>query len=179
MNGDHSEDKVILVDEKDREIGTQEKLKTHQQAKLHRAFSIFIINKEGKMLLQKRAKSKYHSGGLWTNACCSHPRPGEQLEEAVHRRLKEEVGFDCELREFSHFIYKAALDRGLTEHEFDHLFVGKYDGKVNFNPDEVSEVAWKSIDDIKKEIQKCPKDFTEWFKIAFEKYSDFFKQVLD
>lgn len=113
---------LILVDKNDNQIGTEEKIKTHEEGKLHRAFSVFIFNPKGEMLLQKRAKIKYHSGGLWTNACCSHPRVGEILEEAAHRRLREEMGFDCELKKESSFIYNAKLDRGLTEHEFDYVF---------------------------------------------------------
>jgi geranylgeranyl diphosphate synthase, type I len=177
MTNEPFEDRVVLVDDKDNAVGTEEKLKAHQLAELHRAFSIFIVNGEGKMLLQRRAKTKYHSGGLWTNACCSHPRPQEPLEAAVHRRLKEELGFDCKLNEFSHFIYKAVLDKGLTEHEYDHIFIGTYEGKVDFNPDEVCEIAWKTVDTIEDEIEKCPDDFTEWFKIAFEKYADYFKKT--
>jgi len=163
---------VILVDENDKEIGIEEKMKAHQGGKLHRCFSIFIFNPNGEMLLQRRANSKYHSGGLWTNACCSHPRPGENIEQAANRRLKEELGFDCELKELSNFIYKVKLDHGLTEHEFDHVLIGKYDGEIRPNKNEVSEIMWISIDDLKEEIKKHPEKFTEWFKIAFRKFSE-------
>src|SRR4030042_2763439 len=122
-------EKIILVDENDREIGTEEKLKTHEQGKLHRAFSIFVFNSKGELLLQRRAKGKYHSGGLWTNTCCSHPREGEKLEEAVHRRLKQEMGLDCPLKEAFSFIYKVRFENGLFEHELDHVFIGRVDGK--------------------------------------------------
>jgi isopentenyl-diphosphate Delta-isomerase len=123
------------------------------------------------MLLQQRAKIKYHSGGLWTNTCCSHPRPDETLEHAVHRRLQEEMGFDCDLKEIAHFIYEAKLDHGLTEHELDHVFVGRYDGDMELNPDEVDDVMWIRTDELKAEIEKHPQNFTEWFKIAFKKFS--------
>jgi len=165
-------DMVILVDENDKEIGIEEKMKAHQEGKLHRAFSVFIFNSSGKMLLQKRANGKYHSGGLWTNTCCSHPRPEESIEKAAHRRLKEELGFDCELKELSHFIYKAKLDHGLTEHEFDHVFIEKYDGEIIPNKNEVSDTMWISIGALKEEIKKHPENFTEWFKVAFRKFSE-------
>ena len=163
---------VILVDKNDKEIGTEEKMKAHQEGKLHRCFSIFVFNPNGEMLLQRRAYSKYHSGGLWANTCCSHPRPGESVEQAAHRRLKEEMGFDCELKELSHFIYNAKLDHGLTEHEFDHVLIGKYDGEIRPNEDEVSEIMWIGTDNLKDEINKHPDNFTEWFKIAFRKFSE-------
>ncbi len=161
---------LILVDENDRQIGTEEKIKAHEEGKLHRAFSIFIFNSKGEMLLQKRAKTKYHSGGLWTNTCCSHPRDGERIEEAVHRRLKEEMGFDCELEEKFHFIYKVKLDHGLTEHEFDHVFVGKYDGEVKPNPEEADDFKWINMETLKKDLEEHPENYTEWFKIAIQKF---------
>lgn len=161
---------VILVDENDKEIGIEEKMKAHQEGKLHRAFSIFVFNTNGEMLLQRRANNKYHSGGLWANTCCSHPKPGESIEQAAHRRLKEELGFDCELKELSHFIYKTKLDHDLTEHEFDHVLIGKYDGEIKPNKNEVDEIMWINIDDLKKEIEKHSENFTEWLKIAFNKF---------
>ena len=165
-------DSVVLVDENDNEIGTIEKMKAHENGgQLHRAFSIFVFNKEGKMLLQQRARSKYHSGGLWTNTCCSHPRPDENLENAVHRRLKEEMGFDCKLKEIAHFIYKARLDNNLTEHELDHIFIGKYDGDINFNPDEVDDISWVNLNELEKDIENHPEIYTEWFKKAFKKFA--------
>jgi isopentenyl-diphosphate delta-isomerase len=157
---------VILVDENDKEIGTEEKIKTHKEAKLHRAFSIFIFNSKGEMLLQKRAKSKYHSGGLWSNACCSHPRPGEDIEQAAHRRLMEEMGFDCDLQKSFDFVYKANLDHNLTEYEFDHVFIGKYDGKIKLNPEEAEDFKWISIDALKEKVEKHPEKYTVWFKCA-------------
>ena len=162
---------LILVDKNDNQIGTEEKIKTHEEGKLHRAFSVFIFNPKGEMLLQKRAKIKYHSGGLWTNACCSHPRVGEILEEAAHRRLREEMGFDCELKKESSFIYNAKLDRGLTEHEFDYVFTGKFGGEVKPNPEEADGFKWIRMEELKKNIEARPENYTEWFKIAFKKFN--------
>lgn len=170
-------DMLILVDENDRQIGTEEKMKAHEQGKLHRAFSIFIFNPKGEMLLQKRAKSKYHSGGLWTNACCSHPRVGEELEKAAHRRLREEMGFDCELENENHFIYKVKLDHGLTEHEFDYVFAGKYDGEVKPNTEEADVFKWIDMKTLGKDIEAHPENYTEWFKIAFRKFFKSFDMV--
>jgi len=160
---------VILVDENDNEIGTEEKMKAHQEGKLHRAFSIFIFNSKGELLLQKRAKSKYHSGGLWSNTCCSHPMPGEALEKTVHRRLKEEMGFDCELKEIFSFTYKAKFDNGLIEHEYDHVFIGKFDGKPTPNPEEVDEWKWIDVEELKKGIQENPDNYTYWLKASIDK----------
>ncbi|MCK4800281.1 isopentenyl-diphosphate Delta-isomerase [Candidatus Parcubacteria bacterium] len=161
-------EEIILVDKNDQEIGTEEKMKVHQDGKLHRAFSIFVFNSRNEMLLQKRAEAKYHCGGLWTNTCCSHPRKGESLEKATHRRLQEEMGFDCELKEIDSFIYKAEFDNGLTEHEYDHIFTGKFDGKPNLNPEEADDYKWIDLNSLKKEIKKNPENFTVWFKIAMK-----------
>lgn len=157
---------VILVDEQDNPVGTMEKMEVHQKALLHRAFSVFIFNSKGEMLLQKRSGTKYHSAGLWTNACCSHPRPGETTQFAAQKRLKEEMGFNTELQEVFSFVYRAPFDNGLTEHEFDHVFIGTYDGVINPNPEEVSGYRYQSIDQLKSSISKNPGDYTEWFKIA-------------
>lgn len=157
---------VILVNASDEPLGTMEKMEAHEKALLHRAFSVFIFDAEGRMLLQRRALSKYHSGGLWTNACCSHPREGESAMEAAHRRLQEEMGFDCELEKRFHFIYKAELDQGLTEHELDHVFTGVYEGVMNLNPDEVAEARYISMAELDRELEEDPERFTEWFKIA-------------
>jgi isopentenyl-diphosphate Delta-isomerase len=163
---------VILVDEKDNQLGLEEKMKAHEEARLHRAFSIFAFNGKGETLLQRRALSKYHSGGLWTNTCCSHPRQGESVLDAAHRRLREELGFDCEMEEIASFIYEAKLDHGLTEHELDHVVIGKYKGeKIALNPEEVDSVRWITIENLKKEMSANPELFTEWFKIAFKKFS--------
>jgi len=172
------EEKVVLVDENDREIGIEEKLKAHKEGKLHRAFSIFIFNSKREMLLQKRAKNKYHSGGLWSNACCSHPRPNEKLEEAAHRRLKEEMGFDCRLRKAFHFIYKVEFDNGLKEFEFDHVFVGRYDGKVNPNPEEAEDYKWMDLKTLKKDVEANGEKYTYWFKVALPKVIEFYEKEM-
>jgi len=161
-------EEIILVDENDNEVGYGEKMAVHKEGKLHRAFSIFVFNSKGQLLLQKRAKSKYHSGGLWTNTCCSHPRKGENLLDAAHRRLKEEMGFDCELKELFGFVYKARLG-DLYEHEYDHVLIGEYDGEVKPNPEEVEDFKWVDVEEVKNDIKQNPDDYTYWFKIAFEK----------
>lgn len=172
------EEKIILVDEKDKEIGFGEKLKIHKEGKLHRAFSIFVFNSKGELMLQQRAISKYHSGGLWTNTCCSHPRIGESTEPAAHRRLQEEMGFDCELEEIFSFIYDAKLDHGLFEHEFDHVFMGKFDGEPKINPEEADGRKWINMEALKKDIMENSKNYTVWFKIALDKnYKVFTKEA--
>jgi isopentenyl-diphosphate Delta-isomerase len=160
---------VILVDEKDQPIGTMGKLEVHQKALLHRAFSVFIFNEKGEMLLQKRAVNKYHSAGLWTNACCSHPKPGTDTLSAASNRLKEEMGFTSRLEKAFDFIYKAPFDNGLTEYEFDHVFIGYYDGEIIPNPDEVADYCFKSVTDIKNSLLSHADKYTIWFKIAFPK----------
>ena len=144
-------EKVILVDANDNEIGSMEKIEAHEKAVLHRAFSIFVFNDQGHMMLQRRALSKYHSPGLWTNTCCSHPRPGESLREATSRRIVEEMGFTCEMKEVFSFIYKAPFDHGLTEHELDHVVIGKYNGEPVINADEVAEWKWIEVDKLLKD----------------------------
>ena len=162
-------EQVILVDELDNEIGTKEKMQAHREALLHRAFSVFIFNKKGELLLQRRALNKYHSPGLWTNTCCSHPRPNEPLMDAAKRRLVEEMGFDCDLFYQFNFIYKASLDQGMTEHELDHVYFGTYEGEFNLNPDEVAECKFISMSELEISIKEQPQLYTEWFKIVFEK----------
>ncbi|HKP31766.1 MAG TPA: isopentenyl-diphosphate Delta-isomerase [Chitinophagaceae bacterium] len=158
---------VILVDEKDRQTGTMEKMQAHREGKLHRAFSIFIFDEKGRMLLQQRALSKYHSGGLWTNACCSHPSPGESIEVAAARRLQEEMGFETSLSPMFHFTYEAKFNNGLIEHEYDHVFYGKYDGEITPNNEEVMDHEYKTIEEIKAELHNNPAKYTAWFLIAF------------
>ena len=160
---------VILVDENDSPTGVAEKMAAHLEAKLHRAFSIFIFNSKGKMLLQRRALSKYHSGGLWANACCSHPLPGESTSAAANRRLMEELGFETSIQKIFDFVYKADFENGLTEYEFDHVFVGEFDGEIDFNKDEVMELSFESISSIKELMLKKPEQYTVWFQIAFPK----------
>lgn len=158
---------VLLVDENNRGLGRMEKLEAHEKACLHRAFSVFLIH-DGKMLIQKRALSKYHCPGIWTNICCSHPLEGEVIPYAL-QRLKEEVGIEqVELEEVGTMIYKAEFDNGLTEYEYDHLLLGKYDGDVLINPEEVAEVRWIEFAQLKEEIEKNPQLFTPWFKLALD-----------
>ena len=157
---------VVIVDAYDNELGTMEKMEAHEKGLLHRAFSVFVFNSNDELLIHRRALEKYHSGGLWTNTCCSHPRPGENLENAAHRRLMEEMGFDCELQHSFSFIYHAQLDKGLEEHELDHVFVGQYSGSPEVNREEVCEWKYVSMDSLSKEMQNTPELFTEWFKIA-------------
>lgn len=163
---------VILVSELDEIIGEMEKQEAHIKGLLHRAFSIFIFNKKKQLLLQQRAGTKYHSPLKWTNTCCSHPRKNETYLDAAHRRLKEELGFDCHLTEKFHFIYKAEVGDGLIEHEFDRVFIGTYENEVCINVQEVHAVRWVSIEDLKNEIKNYPDNFTEWFKIIFDKYEN-------
>jgi len=158
---------VILVDAGDNPTGSLEKMQAHQQGLLHRAFSIFIFNAKGEMLLQQRALNKYHSGGLWTNACCSHPLPGESTEAAARRRLKEELGFETPIQKIFDFLYKAEMGNGLTEHEFDHVFAGEYDGKIVLNREEAMDYCYKSMEDIRYNLGSHPQKYTAWFHIAF------------
>ena len=165
-----TKEQVILVDEKDNPIGLMEKIKAHEEAVLHRAFSVFVINTKGELLLQKRALHKYHSPGLWTNTCCRHQRPGETNVEAGRRRLREEMGMDCELEAAFWFIYKAAFDNGLTEHELDHVLVGYSEESPVINADEVADYKWMPLESIKEDMQARPEEYTEWFKIIFREY---------
>ena len=165
-----SQERVILVDECDIPIGDMEKMEAHEKGLLHRAISVFIINSKGEILLQRRALEKYHSGGLWTNTCCTHPRLGESCFKAANRRLEEEMGMKADLHEAFFFIYKAELDQGLTEHEFDHVFIGFSDETPIPNPEEVSEYQWMTVADIQSSIQKNPNQWTEWFKVIFTEF---------
>ncbi len=162
-------EEVILVDENDGQIGTMEKMEAHIKAVLHRAFSVFIFNSRGEMLLQQRALNKYHSGGLWTNACCSHPRPGEETAKAAERRLQEELGFSTEIDKVFDFTYNAPFDNGLTEYEFDHVFVGNFNGSISPDPHEVKDYCFKSMADIADSLSLHPNKYTAWFHLAFPK----------
>ena len=164
---------VILVDEQDKPTGTMEKMEVHEKALLHRAFSVFIFNDKKEMLLQKRAAKKYHSAGLWTNACCSHPQPGEDTTTAATKRLQEEMGFTTPLQKAFEFIYKAPFENGLTEHEFDHVFIGSYNGEIFPDAEEVSDYCFMSMEEIASTIQSHPGKYTEWFKIAFPKLTEY------
>lgn len=164
------EDKVILVDVNDNQIGLMPKLEAHEKGVLHRAFSVFIFNNNGELMLQKRALTKYHSPGLWTNTCCSHQREGESNIYSAKRRLIEEMGFVTELYEKTSFIYKAKFENGLIEHELDHIIVGNYNQSPIINSFEVDSWKWMSMEDIKNNINDQPYNYTAWFKIIFEKY---------
>ena len=164
------EDKVILVDNNDNKIGLMPKLEAHEKGILHRAFSVFIFNNDGELMLQRRALTKYHSPGLWTNTCCSHQRDGETNIISGKRRLNEDMGFDTELFEKTSFIYKAKFDNGLTEHEFDHVLVGSYNHSPIINSIEVDSWKWMSMENVKKDIKDHPDNYTAWFKIIFKKY---------
>jgi isopentenyl-diphosphate delta-isomerase len=162
-----STESVILVNSSDQMTGTMEKLQVHVAGKLHRAFSVFIFSHKGELLLQQRASGKYHSPGLWTNACCGHPRPGEETADAAHRRLIEEMGIDCFLTPVFQFTYEAALDNGLTEHEFDHVFFGISDQLPAPEPEEVGDYQYLPLDSIEHDLIERPGTYSEWLKICF------------
>ena len=159
-------EKVILVDKNDRQVGLMEKQEAHIKGLLHRAFSVFIFNTKNELLLQKRANQKYHSGGLWTNTCCSHPRDNESIIDAAYRRLNEEMGMTCDLELKFNFIYKAKLDNNLYEHELDHVFFGFSDTIPKINKKEVCAFDYKTLEFLKKDIIMSPNNYTEWFKIC-------------
>ncbi|MFT5243283.1 MAG: isopentenyl-diphosphate delta-isomerase [Psychroserpens sp.] len=166
------EERVIIVNDKDEQIGTMPKLEAHEKAVLHRAFSVFVFNDQNELMLQQRAKHKYHSPLLWTNTCCSHQRDGESNLEAGKRRLMEEMGFVVDLKETISFIYKAPFDNGLTEHEYDHIMVGHSNDEPMINPDEVEAWKWMLLENVKADIELHPELYTEWFKIIFDKFYD-------
>jgi isopentenyl-diphosphate delta-isomerase len=168
-------EQVVLVNECDEELGLMEKMEAHEKALLHRAFSVFVFNQKGELLLQQRALDKYHSGGLWTNTCCSHPRPNELVADAASRRLREEMGFETPLEKVFDFIYQASFDNGLTEHEFDHVFVGYYDGDIHVNPAEVNDYTFRSMESIQESLQKHDGLFTAWFEIIFPRVMDWWQ----
>jgi isopentenyl-diphosphate Delta-isomerase len=169
---------VILVNEQDEAIGTMEKLDAHVQGVLHRAFSIFLFNKNGDMLLQQRNFKKYHSGGLWTNACCSHPMPTEPVLEAAQRRLTEELGISVPIQKAFTFTYKANFENGLIEHEYDHVFIGECNiENINFNTDEVNAIKYISLINLEKDIENNPKQYTVWFKIALPQLHNYLNSV--
>jgi isopentenyl-diphosphate delta-isomerase len=165
-------EEVILVNEEDQPIGQMEKMEAHQKGLLHRAFSVLIFNSKDQVLLQKRASSKYHSGGLWTNTCCSHPRPGETVLYAANRRLMEEMGMTADLTERFYFIYKTDLDNDLVEHELDHVLVGQSDDLPKLNSDEAEDFKYIDLETLKQELNSSPENYTVWFKIIMEAYFD-------
>ena len=161
-------EKVILVDIEDNTVGTMEKMEAHKKGILHRAFSIVLFNSQGEMLLQKRARTKYHSGGLWTNACCSHPQPNELLETATQRKLKQEMGIEMPLEFLYKFIYEAPLANNLIEHELDHVFTGTFDGTPVINPDEVEDWKFVNMESLRTDIHQHPERYTTWFRLIVE-----------
>lgn len=168
---------ILLVDRNDNESGYGEKLQVHKDGLLHRAFSIFIFNHKGEMLIQKRYSGKYHSPGLWSNTCCSHQKTGETLEQAAHSRLIHEMGFDTELHEVFSFIYRVEFDNGLIENEFDHVFFGHYDGPISPEPSEVEDHRWIPMDELKIEMERNPENFTYWFKDCINKVSEHLSKI--
>lgn len=168
---------VILVDKNDKELGLMEKMEAHKKAVLHRAFSVFIFNSEGKLMLQQRALHKYHSPGLWTNTVCSHPRSGETTSEAAHRRIVEEMGFDCDFEEAFSFVYNADVGQGLTEHEFDHVFIGESDKQPEINSDEVASWKYVDLEWLEKDVKENSEDYTIWFKIALAEVISHFNKL--
>ncbi len=157
-------DTVVLVDENDRPLGEMEKLEAHVKGVLHRAFSVFIFNEKGEMLIHQRAAGKYHGANLWTNACCSHPRPDEDVLESARERLQYEMGLSCELEKRFSFLYRAAVENNLIEYEFDHVFTGTTDQQPQPNPEEVQAYKWISMEALREDMAARPECYTFWFK---------------
>lgn len=170
-------EEVILVDREDREVGFMEKIQAHREARLHRAFSVFLLNNKGEVLLQQRALDKYHCGGMWTNACCSHPRAGETLQAAVDRRLQEEMGIVCDTNWVYSFIYKADVGKGLVEHEFDHVFFGRFSDDPKPDAKEVCDWTYVGLEELKTDVEDNPTKYTPWFKIILAEVLD--KNILN
>jgi isopentenyl-diphosphate delta-isomerase len=164
------EEKIVLVDEQDRAVGVEEKSRVHQLGALHRAFSVFVVNAEGQLMMQRRALTKYHSRGLWSNTCCGHPRPDEPLEQAARRRLKEEMGFDSHLTELFAFVYRAELEDGLVENEYDHVLLGCFEGIPEPDPAEIVEWKWVNLATLSVDIEEHPESYTYWFRISFDRF---------
>jgi len=169
------EEKVVLVDKNNIPLGTMDKIEAHQKGLLHRAFSVFVLNKNKEILLQKRALSKYHSGGLWSNTCCSHPYENENILVAGKRRLYDEMGFETALKELFTFIYKAELENGLVEHELDHVLLGAFEGNPFINKKEVGDWKWMPLKDIEKDLKVNAKNYTIWFNIIFKRFYQYIK----
>ena len=165
-------DEVILVDDQDRVTGSMEKLQAHRRGLLHRAFSIFVFNDRFELMLQRRSSRKYHSGGLWSNTCCSHPVTGESLLDAAHARLRHEMGFDCSVREVFSLTYRADVGAGLTEHELDHVFVGSYNGQPRPNPAEARDWRWMDLSLLRQRIETHPDEYTAWLKLILSSHLD-------
>lgn len=169
---DNTDDQVVLVNERDQEVGTMDKLAAHTSGMLHRAFSVFIFNSAGRLLLQRRADGKYHSPGLWTNSCCSHPRPGETVEAAAMRRVNEELGVTCLVNHEFSFLYKADVGNGLREHELDHVFFANYDGPVFPDREEVSDVRWMRMNDLADDLSTSAEQYTAWLQLCWPQVWD-------
>ena len=169
------EHEVVLVNEDDESVGTMGKMEAHQKGMLHRAFSVFIFDSKGRMLLQQRSAEKYHGAYLWTNACCSHPFPDEKVADAAKRRLQEELGFTTQLQKVFSFTYRAKVENNLTEHEFDHVFAGEYEGRILPDLHEVAAYTYEIMSHIKNDIANYPEKYTSWFKIAFPKIENWWK----
>lgn len=165
-------EEVVLVDEHDREIGRGEKIQTHREGALHRAFSIFLFNDEALLLLQKRAQAKYHSGKLWSNTCCGHPRPGESTASAACRRLREEMNIECDLEQTFSFIYRVDFGKQLSEHEYDHIFFGRFNGDPLPDPQEVEDWKWIDMSTLARELKSNPEEYTYWLRIAFDRLGE-------
>lgn len=168
--------KVVLVDLHDQEIGTEEKIKAHKEGLLHRAFSVFVVNGRNELLIQQRSAEKYHSPLLWTNTCCSHPESGEDLEEAAHKRLLEEMGFDCTLHKLFQFKYRADFENGLTEHEIDHVYLGIYNADPKPDHLEVNDWKWEKLDALEAKMLENPENYTYWFKHIYGKFYSAFRR---
>ncbi len=165
-------EKVVLVDKNDKEVGLKEKIKAHEDGDLHRAFSAFVFNKKNELMIQKRALDKYHNGGLWSNTCCSHPRQDETVKDAGERRLQEEMGFDCELKDVGSIIYKKKFSNGLTEHEYDYVLIGRYDDEPILNQEEAMDWKWISLDELKNDMDNNKNKYTYWFCTLVQKHLD-------
>jgi isopentenyl-diphosphate delta-isomerase len=165
-----AEEKVVLVNERDEAIGIEDKTKVHRLGALHRAFSVFVVNSAGQLLVQKRAATKYHSRNLWSNTCCGHPRPEETIARASLRRLKEEMGFESNLREVFSFLYYANVEDGLIENEFDHVLVGRFDGVPTADPSEISQWKWVDMAGLSVDLRRNPENYTCWFRISFDRF---------
>jgi len=172
------EPQLILVDKANQAIGSAEKQLVHVQGLLHRAFSLFIFNSRGELLIQQRNSSKYHTPGLWSNTCCSHPSPNEDFDAAIHRRLMEEMGFDCQLKEIFHCYYRLELDNHLVEHENNHICIGFFDGEPCPNPAEVDDWRWQNLDDLARETVRSAQTFTPWFRLIVRDYYRTFQNAL-
>jgi isopentenyl-diphosphate delta-isomerase len=173
------EDKVILVNEEDEETGSMDKMEAHREGALHRAFSIFLLTDNNFLIMQQRADNKYHSGGLWSNTCCSHPLPGEETIAAAHRRLQEELGFDCPLEPLFTFRYQSEVGNGMIENEFDHIFVGRYSGGFKLNEDEVKNLTFMSFKEVDQQLKKDPETYTKWLHLVWPQFKLKIKDYLN